>query len=109
MIKLTIDSGSGGPKDYTRYVLGETISVVDSLTVPTLLTFTMSNIDDAFVVPPRSSYVRLFSGKFDVPIATGFITAALTLNYLGVANNVPSFNFQRYTWDVQVSSDEWLL
>ncbi len=110
-IKLTIDNGpdNGGVTDYTSYVLPESISVQDSLNVPTLLTFTLANNNDAFIPPVRSAYCRLFSGKFGVPIATGFVTAAPSLTYLGLGNNIPKFNFQRYTYDIQVSSDEWLL
>src|ERR1035437_2406213 len=110
-IKLTIDNGpaNGGVTDYTSYVLPESISVQDSINVPTLLTFTLANNDDAFIPPVRSAYCRLYSGKFGVPIATGFVTAAPSLTYLGLGNNIPKFNFQRYSYDIQVTSDEWLL
>src|ERR1019366_3815663 len=97
-IKLTINNGSG-EVDYTSYVLPETISVQDSINVPTLLTFTLVNTDNAFIVPGRSAYCRLFSGKFNIPIATGFITAAPSVTYLGLSNNIPKFNFQRCSYD----------
>lgn len=108
MLKLTIDNGAGAV-DYSQYVIPESITVQDSINVPTLLTFTLVNTDNAFVPPVRSAYCRLFSGKFGVPIATGFVSSAPSLTYLGLANNIPKFNFQRYSYDVQVSSDEWLL
>jgi hypothetical protein len=107
-LKLTIDNGNG-PIDYTRYVLPDSITIEDSINVPTLLSFTLSNIDDNFVVPVRSAYCRFFSGKFNVPLATGFVTAFPSTTFLGMANNIPSFGFQRYTYDIQVTSDEWLL
>lgn len=109
MITLTIENSSDiGPIDYTRYLIPESVVVQDSINVPTLLTFTLVNIDNQFVPPVRSAYCRLYSGKFGVPIATGFITAAPSLTFLGVAP-LPAFGNQRYSYDIQVTSDEWLL
>ena len=106
--KLTIDAGLG-PVDYTSYLIPESLTVEDSLTVPTLLSFTLVNKDNAFIVPQRSSYCRLFSGKFNLPVATGFVTSVPAQTFLGMGNNIPAFGFQRYSYDVQVTSDEWLL
>jgi len=107
-IKLTIDNGNG-PIDYTRYVIPESIQIEDSINVPTLLSFQLCNIDNNFIVPVRSGYCRLSSGKFNAPIATGFVTSVPSRTFLGMANNIPAFSFQRYVYDVQVTSDEWLL
>src|ERR1039457_665960 len=129
-MKIWIQNGPNGVglgTDYTRYVVDGSLSVEDSLNVPTLITFQLSNIDQLFVVPRRSSYVTIVSevyaptggygsGKI---LATGFITTEPERTFLGLSqgigqtnlppNVVGSFKNQVYTYNINVSSDEWLL
>jgi hypothetical protein len=77
-MKILIDSGLYAPSngkgyiDYTKYVLDGSISVVDSVNVPTLTTFQLSALDNTFVVPSRSSYVKIVSEIYSG--GPGFIT-----------------------------------
>ena len=103
------------------------MSIEDSINVPTLITFQLSNIDQLFVVPRRSSYVTIQSeiyapgggygsGKI---LATGFVTTEPERTFLGLSQgkkatnssfNTPgSFQNQVYTYSINVTSDEWLL
>src|SRR5882724_5323398 len=108
-LKLFINNGSGFV-DYTSYVMQGSIVIEDSLNVPTLLSFTLTNNDNAFIVPVRSAYCRVFStNNNNMPLATGFVTSVPSQKYLGLNGNLWKFNYQLYTYDVQVTSDEWLL
>lgn len=42
-------------------------------------------------------------------LATGFVTTEPERTYLGLHENVGRQNYQRYTYNIQVTSDEWLL
>jgi hypothetical protein len=59
-MKVFINNGSGNV-DYTRYVVDGSLNIEDSVNVPTLISFQLSNIDQLFVVPRRSSYVTVQS------------------------------------------------
>lgn len=55
----------GSPElDYTRYVVDGSVNVEDSINVPTLVSFQLSNIDNLFQVPSRGAYVRIISEIF---------------------------------------------
>lgn len=57
-------------RDITQYVLDGTLTVEDSINVPTLVSFQLSATDDSFVLPARSAYVRIVSdvyGKYPTP------------------------------------------
>jgi hypothetical protein len=129
-MKVYINNGPNGVglgTDYTRYVIDGSLSVEDSLNVPTLITFQLSNIDQLFVVPRRSSYVTVISeiyapnggygsGKI---LATGFVTTEPERTFLGLSQGIESttlppniagsFRNQIYTYNVNVTSDEWVL
>src|SRR5580765_133583 len=60
-MQVLIDTGNGYV-DYTQFVVDGSLSTEDSINVPTLTNFILSaNQDNNFVVPPRSSYVRVVS------------------------------------------------
>jgi hypothetical protein len=109
--------------DYTRYVIDQSLTVEDSINVPTLTSFQLANIDNAFNVPHRSSYVQVISeiygqnggyigtGNPGRVLATGFITTEPERTFLGLSNKVGGVNFngQVYTYNILISSDEWIL
>jgi hypothetical protein len=109
--------------DYTHYLVDGTLNVEDSINVPTLVSFQLANIDNAFVVPKRSSYVQVISeiygqnggyigaGNPGRILATGFVTSEPERTYLGLSNKVggAKYNGQVYTYNILVTSDEWIL
>lgn len=129
-MKILINNGPpsiGKNVDYTRYVVDGSLSVEDSINVPTLITFQLSNIDQLFVVPRRSAYVTIVSeiyapnggygsGKI---LATGFVTTEPERTFLGLSQGIESTNLppnvtgafrnQIYTYNINATSDEWIL
>ena len=129
-MKVYINNGPNGTglgTDYTRYVIDGSLSIEDSLNVPTLITFQLSNIDQLFVVPRRSSYVTIVSEIYGVNggygsgkiLATGFVTNEPERTFLGLSQGIKStqippnvagaFRNQIYSYNINVTSDEWLL
>lgn len=127
MLKLLINNGSG-PIDYTRYVVPSSIQMDDSINVPTLLSFTLGNIDNAFVTPVRSAYVQWVSTLSPLSITgawlfTGYITNNSEFKFLGLGQSAGYAGvtpqptgyaqggplFQHYEIDVKATSDEYLL
>ena len=103
--------------DYTKYVLDGSVTVEDSINVPTLISFQLSPSDNTFNVPKRSSYVTLVSDIYSPTgglgsgkiLATGFVTNEPERTYLGLSPRLGKFGYQQYSYDIKVSSDEWLL
>ena len=62
-MKVLIDSGQGYV-DYTQNVVSGTLSIEDSVNVPTLINFTLAATSNNFVVPSRSAYVRIVSERY---------------------------------------------
>jgi hypothetical protein len=127
-VKLFINIGpptENNYVDYTRYVLDGSLTVEDSVNVPTLTTFQLSSIDDVMVVPSDSSYVRIVSEIYaqgggylqagQTPfangkvLATGFVTNQPAPQFLGLNPGLPSRGYQQLTYNVNVTSDEYLL
>jgi hypothetical protein len=122
MLKLLINSGQG-PVDYTRYLIDSTVDIEDSINTPSLLSFTLSNVDGAFVPPIRSAYVELISTTSPLSatgaiIMTGYITNMPEHKFLGQSQRAgqmyPAYaltktRFQHFEVDVKVTSDEYLL
>ena len=122
-MKVLITNKTTGTVDYTHYVVDGTLTVEDAINVPTLVSFQLANVDNTFVVPIRSSYVQIVSeiygqnggyigaGNPGRILATGFITTEPERTYLGLSNKVGGlqFNGQVYTYNILVTSDEWLL
>jgi hypothetical protein len=115
MLKLLINNGDGkGDVDYTHYVIPESIDIEDSLNTPTLLAFTLANVDPVFKAPVRSAYVKLLSTLSPLSatgayIATGFVTNSPEWKFLGMGPHAGGQAFQHYEIDVKVTSDEYLL
>lgn len=115
-MKVLIDNGNG-PQNYTEYVVDGTLSVEDSINVPTLLNFVLSPSNSAFTVPSRSAYVTVVSERYASGggygqgkiLATGFITNEPERQYLGISPILPKFEFQQLAYKINVTSDEWLL
>ena len=103
MLKILINQGSGFV-DYTRYLVQGTLSAEELLNQPSTVDFTLTNFDTQFVIPRRSSYVRIYSAKFNKSFASGFITQEPEREYLGPTSNKHQLNYR-----VKVSSDDWLL
>ncbi len=127
MIKLLINNGAG-EIDYTKYVVENSLDIEDSLNTPTLLSFTLVNVDGSFVPPVRSAYVRLISTVSPLSltgavISTGFITNTPEFKFLGMGQAASTYLqpgvmpinafggnlFQFYEIDYKVTSDEYLL
>lgn len=126
-MRVLIDSGKSAPSngkgyvDYTKYVLDGSLTVEDSINVPTLTTFQLSAIDNVFVVPSRSTYVKVVSDVYSTApgylsasgapavLATGFVTNQPEPDFLGLNQGLPAQKFQQLTFNVNVTSDEWLL
>lgn len=129
-MKVLINSGQGF-QDYTRYVADGSLSVEDSINVPTITNFILTPTDNSFVPPPRSSYVQVVSGTYQqgtyAPggvsqsyqsgggygtgklLATGFVTNLPSVEYLGLSPKMISYGEQQLSYKVNVTSDEWLL
>lgn len=112
-------------QDYTQYVVDGSLSVEDSINVPSLVAFNLGPSSNAFVVPPRSSYVKIVSEvyaeaggyltvgqsalTFGKILATGFITNEPEREYLGLNQKLPKFQYQQLSYSIKVTSDEWML
>lgn len=123
-MKVLINNGTGNV-DYTRYVVDGTLSIEDSINVPTLTNFILSPSDNSFVIPKRSAYVTVVSERYasgSNPIngngygsgkilATGFVTNEPEREYLGINPKLTSNKFQnqQLSYKINVTSDEWLL
>lgn len=137
-MKVLINNGAGYV-DYTRYVMDSTLTVEDAINVPTLLNFTLAPTDNSFSIPKRSAYVRVVSevyasGSFSgyggggfgsggyggggfvggnygsgKVLATGFITNAPEVEFLGMSPRQKQTGFQQVAYHVNITSDEWLL
>src|ERR1039458_571557 len=129
-MKIFINNGPNGTglgTNYTRYVVDGSLTVEDSINVTSLISFQLSNVDQLFVVPRRSAYVTVVSeiyasgsgygsGKI---LATGFVTTEPERTLLGLSQGVKQTNLgpnvtgvfqsQVYTYNVQVTSDEWII
>ena len=127
-MKVLINNGGpGGYQDYTRYVVDGTLTVEDSINVPTLLNFVLAPSDNSFQIPKRSAYVKVTSevyasGAFNSSgqyvgggygqgkvLATGFISNAPEVEYLGLTARQTQTAFQQVAYHINVTSDEWLL
>jgi hypothetical protein len=109
MIKLTITT-AGVETDYTRYVLQSSISITESINIPSQLTFSMQPIGWKFVVPPQRAYVRLYSTVTQKSLFTGFIASAPVLTYLARSSAAPPVQGgQLFQYDIICTSDEYLL
>ena len=115
MLKLLINNGDGkGDVDYTRYVVPSSINVQDSLNTPTLVSFTLSNIDGAFKAPIQSAYIKFVSTTSPLTVtgayvSTGFVTNSPQWKFLGGSASASAQAFQMYELDVKATSDEYLL
>ena len=116
-MKVLIDTGSG-TIDYTQYVADGSLSIEDSINVPTVINFILTPTNDAFAIPPRSSYVTVVSEQYASGgggkgagkiIATGFVSNLPSTEYLGLSPKLTSFGEQQLSYKVSVTSDEWLL
>lgn len=104
-IDIFIDNGSGNV-NYAKYVVS--LSIDDNINLPTTANFTLTNIDNAFVIPKRNAYVTIYSRKYNTRIATGFITQSPQERYIGSGPDKVR-QFRTFEWDIAVTSDEWLL
>jgi hypothetical protein len=115
-VRVLINNGAGDI-DYTRYVEDGSLTVDDSINIPTLTSFVLAPSDSSFVVPKRSSYIKVTSdiyapaggygsGKI---LATGFITAEPERTFLGLNERLGKFSFHQYAYGINVTSDEWIL
>lgn len=122
-MQLLIDSGQGF-KDYTQYMVEDSLTIEDSVNVPVLINFTLVPSNSSFVVPKRSSYVKLVSNRYAPNggygtgkiIATGFVTSEPERDFLGLSSgmvgiqaNYAKYKGQHHAYRVNVSSDEWIL
>jgi hypothetical protein len=137
-MKVLINNGVGY-QDYTRYVVDGTLTVEDSINVPSLLNFVLTPTDNSFQIPKRSAYVRVVSeiyasgsyaggygsggyggggygGGFGgggygsgKVLATGFISNAPEVEFLGMTARQKQTAFQQVAYHINVTSDEWLL
>jgi len=107
-IQVLLNNG-GGVVDITRYVLDGSLKVEDSINVPNLCNFTLGNIDNLFTPPVRNSYIQVFSTKESRFLFTGFVTSVPQVDHLGSGANSPNTLFQRQSYVVQATSDEYLL
>jgi hypothetical protein len=116
-MKVLIDTGSG-PIDYTQYVADGSLSIEDSINVPTVINFILTPTNNAFAIPPRSSYVTVVSERYasggggygsGKVVATGFISNSPSAEYLGLSPKLTNFGEQQLSYKVNATSDEWLL
>ena len=81
-MKVLIDTGNG-LQDYSQFIVDGSLTTEDSINVPSLLNFILSaNQDNAFIVPKRSSYVKVISDIYAALPATA--TTSVPLNIQGV-------------------------
>src|SRR5580658_9663059 len=99
MLIVTIDYGDG-PVNVTNYVTENSISITDSINVPILCNLTLANVDDAFVTPPQSSYLAIYSTKFSRYLFTGFVTNTPEASYLGRSQRTPSAGFTHHEFAI---------
>lgn len=125
-MKVFIDYGQG-VKDYTNYVVEDSLVYEDAINTPIIANFTLAASNSVFVVPKRSSYVWIVSERYNrnggylLPgqdpftlgkvLVTGFITQEPERAFLGLNGKLPypTTHFQQFTYAVNVTSDEWFL
>lgn len=108
MFKIYIDNGDG-ERDYTRYVVSQSVSISKSLNAPSTCSLSLQNADNIFRVPVPRSYIRVYSEKFQKNLYTGFLTNDPSASFVGLNRRVPDTNFQMYSFQCQFTSDEYLL
>jgi len=105
--KLMI-SWSGAERDYTRYLIHQSLSISESLNVPTTCTFSLSPIDSMFVIPPEHAYIDLYGTLKNKSLFTGFITVQPKMVYMALSPT-PIMGGQLFEYQINCSSDEHLL
>lgn len=103
MLQVLIDSGSGYV-DYSKYTIDDSISVTQTINQPTTIDLKFCNYDDQFVIPTRSSYIKIYSTDNALTLATGFITQDPEIEFF---NQVRAKNLLSYR--IVATSDEWIL
>lgn len=117
-MQVLIDTGNGFV-DYTQYVVDGSLTIEDSINVPTVVNFNLIAANSAFVLPRRASYVKIISTQYAPNgtrgtgklLATGFITNEPEREFLGLSGHV-GYNvnrFQQHSYRINVTSDEWLI
>jgi len=129
-LKIFIDTSSGRPGgigyvDYTQSIADGSLSIADSINVPTTINFTLLASGDSFDVPPISSYIKIVSEIYAASggylqhgqapltagkvLATGFLTNEPERQFLGLNKNLSKYGFQQLAYLCNATSDEWLL
>lgn len=106
MIQVLIDDGKG-VTDYASYTSPESIQITDEVNQPSTASFVLYNVDRSFKVPKRSSYVSIFSTKYNKSVFTGFIVKDCENTFLG--NSSRAEGFRQISYKVTCTSDEWML
>lgn len=110
MIKILINNSDGlGDVDYTKYVMGSSISIQQSINVPTTCTLSVIGIDQNFKVPVRHSYIKIYSTVNKRYLFTGFNITEPAISFVGLSQKVPGTNFQMYQFNMSCTSDDYLL
>lgn len=109
MLIFTIESASGAPVDYTRYVPAGSLSVTDAINVPTTCDFVVVKSGAQFVVPERGLYVKVYSQKYGLYLFTGYITTTTEKAFIGLAGIGGVTPGKIYAYQVHCTSDEYLL
>lgn len=108
--QVLIDNGNGSEViDYAHYIAPGSIVVDDKVNQPTQITMVLNNVDDAFVVPVREAYVRIYSTKYGRVLATGFISQIPAQSFNGLSPNTPSTGFKSFSYSITITSDDYLL
>lgn len=109
MLKVFISYGETHDVDYSRYIASGSIQITKSLNTPTTCSISMSNYDDAFVMPPQRCYVRIWSMQYKKNLFTGFLTNDPSKTFVGMGKSIPSNGQQMYAFKFAFTSDEYLL
>lgn len=111
-IKIFINNGDGhGDVSYTHYVMAETINITKGLNIPTTCKFSMQSSDAAFIVPTARAYVKIYSTTYKRYLFTGLIQVDPGTTFMGLSQFPANTEqqFQVYQFDIQCTSDEYLL
>lgn len=110
MFQIWIDNRNGDEAvDYAHYVAPGSIVVDDKINLPTQITMVLNNVDDAFVVPVREAYVRIYSTKYGRVLATGFVSQIPAQSFNGLSSKTPSTGWKSFSYTITITSDDYLL
>lgn len=112
MIQLLVGWGNQ-QFDYSKYIDWSSLSIVESINIPTQCTFDMYPVDRGYQTPPQRAYIQVYSSDTDRTLFTGFIVSEPVRTYVAPKPGEPLDGLntpgQWFKYSFTCTSDEYLL